>query len=198
MNLLNFVGNSVGNFVVALSGLGAILFAGYKVEQTGRRYYNTRVNNNKTNPKVYDVFHRILPDYYQYNYINHILTFAFLSPMVLSLPLLSEFISFAIPVFLIRAVMNNLTILPKHKECPDTHGLKLVNGCYDKIFSGHFAAVLLACLLYVKHGYLSIPMAFVACAVNALVILAVRGHYTNDIVVAFFVVLCVYQNNLAI
>jgi len=74
----------------------------------------------------------------------------------------------------------------------------MIGGCYDKIFSGHFSIVFLITLLLWKHKYISLIPLFFINLVNGILIIMTRAHYSIDVVVAIFVTLFVYQNNISI
>jgi hypothetical protein len=112
--------------------------------------------------------------------------------------MLQEYLSYWIVIFMIRSVTTIVTILPKHKECKIEDKLIFVGGCHDKIFSGHFVSVFLATILYLKNKWISMPILVLINIINSVSILLSRGHYTIDIIVAFFVTLFVYQNKLHI
>jgi hypothetical protein len=150
-----------------------------------------------TYPHIYDVFHSILPNWYQYEYIINIYT-AFFLILLLYHKLGHEFIGFIIPIYIIRCITIHLTVLPKHDECEIQDEMNLVGGCYDKIFSGHFSVVLLTTLLLWKHKLLSIPGIILLTSIHAFFILATRAHYTIDIVVSLIVVLYIFQQNISL
>jgi len=167
------------------------------VEYNGDKYYSQRISEGKTNPKVFDISHKYLPDLSKYAYVNDILTISFLAPLLTKETILIEYIGFWIPIFLIRSVTNLVTILPKCKKCPNERNA-VIGGCYDKIFSGHFASTYLAVLIYLKYNWISVPVGILMCLANTLTILLSRGHYTIDVIVAFFVTTVIYQNKISI
>lgn len=181
-----------------------VLFNSYisdKIENIANNYYNLREKNNKTTPKVYDIAHKYLPNLNKYNTIHHIITIIFVLPILLDFNILQEFLGYFIVIFVIRLITILVTILPKYKECKYNgktlfHGV--FGGCYDKIFSGHFASVFLATLLYFKYGWIKMPTLILINFINSIGILLSRSHYTIDLIVAFFVTLFVYQNDLRI
>jgi hypothetical protein len=177
------------------------IYMSNNLENIASQYYDTREKNNKTTPKVYDIAHKFLPEINKYNTIHHIITFIFILPIFLDFNILQEFLGYWIVIFILRTITTVVTILPKYKECK-YNGKSLFHsvfgGCYDKIFSGHFASVFLATLLYLKYGWIKIPMLILINLINSISILLVRGHYTIDLIVAFFATLFVYQNDLRI
>ena len=96
---------------------------------------------------------------------------------------------------LIRAFTTISTILPKHKICNETIGIRslLLGGCYDKIFSGHTSFTLLLTLLYYREHIINLPLLLGINAANILAILATRSHYTVDVLLAIFVTTTIYS-----
>jgi hypothetical protein len=177
----------------------------------GYNFYQERVNNKKIYPKVFDIGHKFLPNYYGNLYLETILnSFVTLGPFItefiLGYKILDDYIYYLAIILIIRMVMINITILPPNKQCynknengEDVHkfGIKeMFNGhCYDKIFSGHFSSVFLFVLiLYSKNIFTNIPILTLYTIFNATLILLIRSHYTIDIVVAIVVTLLVYLN----
>lgn len=171
------------------------------IEQTGDTYYLNRIQSNKTNPKIYDISHKYLPDlhdYDAYSNFHHLITFGFLIPILFNASMLYEFFGYWFTIFIIRSITIMVTILPKHKHCNNDNSFIFVGQCYDKIFSGHFSSVLLATILYKKYGWINTTTMILLNFINSLSILLSRGHYTIDLIVAYFVTLYVYQNKLTI
>lgn len=167
------------------------------LDTKAERYYEERKQLGKTNPKVYDISHKFLPDFNSCNCLNHIITLTFLLPLLTNFNLLTEFLSYSIVILTIRMFVKLATILPKDKRCKIGNSF-IVGGCYDKIFSGHFSTVFLATLLYLKYNYININGLIIINLINSFGILTTRSHYTVDLIMAFFVTLFVYQNNIRI
>jgi hypothetical protein len=168
-----------------------------KLEIIGSTYYNGRIEKNKTTPKIYDIAHKYLPDLNQYDMLHHLITIIFVIPIMFNWNMLNEYLGYWVVIFLIRTITIIVTILPKYKHCKEYDEITMfLGGCYDKIFSGHFSSVFLATLLYLKYGWITMPSLVIINLINSLSILLSRGHYTIDLIVAIFVTLFVYQNNL--
>jgi hypothetical protein len=90
----------------------------------------------------------------------------------------------------------HFTILPKDKKCDIKNSSVYNGGCYDKVYSGHFAAVFICLLTLYKNKYINIFTLVFLSMVMAFLLILTRAHYTIDIVVAFLVVCVVYQNNI--
>jgi hypothetical protein len=164
---------------------------------TASKYYQQRIESSKTRPKVYDISHLLLPDINKHSYVSEIMNIIILLPFVVywNEKAISDFISYLGVILLIRSLVINLTILPKDKNCDEKE--ISFGGCYDKIFSGHFSTGFLATLIFYKYNMInSIPILASLNIINAIIILAVRNHYTIDLVVSIFVVLTVFNKNL--
>ena len=183
---------------------GYILLHGYfnySAQITGDTFYN-----NKDNPEVYDVLHKMLPNYDQKDWLTDYMALIAFIPLILNInqEFILEFIGFIIVVYLIRDVIINLTILPKHMNCSIrkekmTNYEYFIGGCYDKIFSGHFSLTMMLTLMYYTYGYVTnIPLLVGWNLINGLIIISTRSHYTIDVVMALFVCLTVFTNDIKI
>jgi hypothetical protein len=173
----------------------------YWVHKEGDAFYSNRISQKKIHPKIYDIGLKYLPDFSKikfFEFLSHFI--AFILPFCFGKKVYIEFLSYAIPVILIRYIFISLTILPKEKTCDNKSFGPinfLIGHCYDKIFSGHFASGVLLSLILLKNGYNPIYLG-IFNILNALLIISLRFHYTIDIVVAALVVLLVYQNKMNI
>ncbi len=176
------------------------IYMSNNLENIASKYYDTREKKNKTTPKVYDITHKFLPNLYKYEIFGNILTTIFMLPLLFNFNMLKELLGYWIIILAIRTITTMVTILPKYKECKYNNQdiMGVFGGCHDKIFSGHFASVFLSTLLYLKYGWIKMPMLILINLINSISILLVRGHYTIDLIVAFFVTLFVYQNDLRV
>jgi len=171
------------------------------------RRYHTDVNGyTKGNLKtkiIYDVGHVYLP-FIQFKGYNEEL-FAYFRHFVAGFPPLMalvfltwtqkvDFVSDLILLYIIRLIANNLTILPSIRTCSAEEGSEYrIGGCCDLMFSGHTLTCLIATLYYLyyvsdQHTTLLLLFNFL----NQFLILANRRHYSDDIFVAWFVVLTVF------
>jgi hypothetical protein len=171
------------------------ILVSYHIDRTGEDFYHKRIN-----PKVYDIAHKYLPDWSVHKIYNDLYTLGFLLPLLTNFTILKEYLGFWIPIFLLRSIFAQVTILPKNKNCtvPDTFSVQLKRNCYDKVFSGHFSSFLLATILYLKYKWINIPIGVALVSFNAFMILVTRSHYTIDILVALVVTLLVYISNTTI
>jgi hypothetical protein len=160
-------------------------------------YYNKRREQKKIKTKVYDISFKYLPNLEKYEYLSDITTILIIIPIIFYPKIFKEYIGFWIVIFLIRSMTIRLTVLPKSNNCESNKFINL-GTCYEKIFSGHFSSVLLATILYYKYNIIDIQTLSLLNIINGGLIILTRHHYTIDIVVAFFVTLFVYQNNLSI
>jgi hypothetical protein len=158
-----------------------------KLEFIGKYYYKNPV-------RIYDIGFKYLPDLHKYAIISDIIVV--LSLMCLFIPgLFIPFLYLIIPIWLIRFITISVTVLPKTINCNINNSIysTIFGGCYDKIFSGHFAIVFAITLLLLEQSYISLFTTTIINVLNAILIISVRNHYTIDVIVSFFVTLCVYQ-----
>lgn len=192
-------------FVTLISFLIFYLITNKLCQNIGETFYKNRIQKNKITPKIYDIAHKFLPDYSNtllkplgdfYVIFLTLIPFLFVGNSIA----FTEFLSFYLVVILIRCITINLTILPKNKNCENTCSKsEIINGCFDKIFSGHFATLFLATLVFYKYNIIkNIPILSIINIVNALIILTTRSHYTIDIIVSIVITLLVFTNNLKI
>lgn len=156
-------------------------------------YYNDRIKNKKTNPKVYDISHKYLPDISKFIFLSDYFVYLYFIPFFLYMKkdMAMDFIMYFLIVFIIRDVIMLTTVLPKDKNCK-LHNSKLKyfyhGSCYDKILSGHFSTVMILSFLYYKYNIVkNVNILVVLNILNALIILSTRSHYFIDIILAFFV-----------
>jgi hypothetical protein len=166
----------------------------------GKNFYEDRIKNNKIRPKIYDVFHKYLPDN-SHNSKMHYLTNIFVFfPLIFNLSIIDDYLSYMMPIFLFRYITTNATILPKTKECDDKDFtiLNFFNGhCYDKIFSGHMSSsIIISLLLYEKKIITDIRILYLYNIISAYLILVTRSHYTVDILIAIYVSVTSYMIGL--
>ena len=152
---------------------------------------------------IYDVGHEYLPNLrYENEFYNEILTYIrhFIAglPVIIALITLSwenktNFVIDLAILYTIRMISNNLTILPSIRPCVRNENKLRIGGCCDLMFSGHTLSCLIASLYiiyYVNDNYTSLLLVF--NLVNQFIILSSRRHYTDDVFLAWFVVLTVF------
>jgi hypothetical protein len=158
-----------------------------KLNKIGKYYYKHPIH-------IYDLGFKYLPNLHKYGYISDIVVV--ISLLSLFIPgICMKFVYLIIPIYLIRFITTNTTVLPKIEHCtiPDTLYSSFFGSCYDKIFSGHFAVVFLITLLLFEESYISLFLLFIINILNGLIIIATRQHYTIDVIVSFFITLFVHQ-----
>lgn len=157
------------------------------------KYYTTIKH-----PSVFDIGYHYLPNLSKYEIIGNIYSFIFLI-ILLCLPnLWEDFFGYMIPIIFIRLLFIHMTVLPKHRKCNINDQNYFLGGCYDKIFSGHFATVLLISLLLLKYKYISLPWVISINIIHLLLLLMFRWHYTIDMIIALMVTLIIVQNDMNI
>lgn len=164
------------------------------VQNTGHEFYK-----NRTNVNIYDIIHVNFPNYEQYELMTNVIALCTLVPLIhkYNKEIFFKFVKLLLIIYSIRDITINLTILPKNEIClvkTDTYS-HIVGSCYDKIFSGHFAFVYILSLLYYSNKYITnIPVLVGWNILNGFVIIITRSHYTNDVIVSFFI--CSYVYNI--
>lgn len=166
------------------------------IEHAGDTFY---MNQSSHFPTIYDILHKVLPHIPMLEHMSDIICVSLLlSLVVLDKTIFYYFLGFILTIFIIRSVTIFVTVLPKNKKCNVKHASMFRGGCYDKIFSGHFATGLLATLMLYSNNYINMIFLLLINFLNALFIILSRNHYTIDIIVALFITLFVYTNNLTI
>jgi hypothetical protein len=158
-------------------------------------------NHYSKDNKILDIFQDALPDLHEYEGLMDSVILAF----VFSLFFIKEsnkfFWNFAIRILLIlliRAITTVSTILPKHETCtidPKSIQEYLRGGCYDKIFSGHMAIVVLFSLMYYSAGIFNGVAFWLTTVSYGIFTIASRAHYTADVVLAFLITYLVYDGD---
>ena len=173
--------------------ISIILFSNYATLKIGENHYTTHNKN-----ELFDIFYSILPDLHKYSSIFNnivpilgVISLYFYSNHKLTIEFLSKFVI----IMLIRAVTIISTILPKHEKCDQKIDITslVVGGCYDKIFSGHTAFVLLLTLMYYREHIINMPTLISINTLNILLILGTRSHYTVDVLLSIFVTSTIYN-----
>lgn len=155
--------------------------------------------------RLYDICHKYLPNYEKYELIGNLyIGFVFLITLfnlsyAVLIMIIFEFIAYLIPIFFVRTIFALVTVLPPSSKCVYNPYTSIVNGgCYDKIFSGHFASIFLLTLLLKKYNIISMPILILLNVINVLIILSTRIHYTIDILVSFCITYLMYINKIRI
>ena len=185
--------------IITLFIIGTLLT--YNVHYQGRTFYNSRIEQGKTTPKIFDIGMKYIPNVSD----NQTLTvIADIIPLFLpfillrNTPQLKNFVYMSTYILLIRYIFLNLTILPKDKSCKDeSFTIKniIVGHCYDKIFSGHFATVyLLGLFLYEYKIVNNIWLIGGVEFLYAMLLIGLRYHYTIDIAVAIVVTQLIFSS----
>lgn len=163
----------------------------YNVHYQGKTFYDSRIQQGKVTPKVYDIGMKYIPDYSDNDmlaFITNAIPVILPIIMLYKTPYLLKFYYILTYVFILRHIFLHLTILPKYKYCKDdSYTLENVflGHCYDKIFSGHFAFMsLLALFLYKYNIYTNLWGLGAGLSIYAIFIIALRYHYTIDMAVS--------------
>jgi hypothetical protein len=181
-----------------------ILLLNYKTHYQGKTFYEKRLLDNKKNVKVFDISRRILPDLRESFMARFLVDFILILLAVLLVQSngFIEFLQYLPIIFLIRGITTYVTILPKDSKCDDSSYsiVEMIKGhCYDKIFSGHLAFTFLALLILYNKGFITNQLIFLSILLlHSFLILAIRSHYTIDLIVTLFVVITVYKLEIKI
>lgn len=153
---------------------------------------------------VLDIVHNNTTDRSAYNDTKNWFLLVYVMPFLLikgNSNWITEAIVKLCIVFALRSLTMVTTILPKNSSCKvkelDSYHLTIGGTCYDKMFSGHFAFGLLATSILFKYGFMptsatSIGLWTVINIVHAWLLTVTRGHYTQDLLVAIYVVALVH------
>lgn len=173
-----------------------IFLSNIYTHELGKWFYE----QNDSQGKVFDILHELTPDLHDHKPYNDIILMATIVSFLFvpnNLAILKEFAGKFLLIMLVRALTIVSTILPKHDKCASElkwyHYFK--GQCYDKVFSGHTAFVLLATLIYLREGILSFPVFLAINLANWASIILVRSHYTIDIILAVVITLLVYDGD---
>jgi len=162
---------------------------------------NVGIQHYHDDARVYDICHKILPNYEKYEFIGNIFIpivflLMFLKPKQ-TITIFFELFAFMIPIYFIRSIFVLITVLPNSHKCNYTENFAFLNGgCYDKIFSGHTALVFILTLLLNKYNIINFATLILLNSINVSIILLTRTHYTIDVIVSFLVCYIVYKNNI--
>ena len=177
------------------------IFSTYNVHITGKTFYNNRINNNKHIPKVYDIGFKYIPDLSSYKKLKILVDILpFILPLFFNYNVILTFFELNIYINIIRYIFTSLTILPKINNCDDSRYTfeNIVFGhCYDKIFSGHFASIMI--LILIAHNMKelnNIYLSSIFLIIYGIMIISVRYHYTIDIAIAILISIIIYKFNI--
>jgi hypothetical protein len=104
-------------------------------------------------------------------------------------------------IYILRSITMVTTILPRAKSCEvkqlDFFHYTIGGTCYDKMFSGHFAFGLLCTSLIFKYGIADLSLTNflfwgLMNTIHFFLLTMTRGHFTQDVVVAGYVVALVH------
>ena len=169
----------------------------YRLENKSEVFYEDVKLKQKS--KIYDIIHQNLPSLRNLSTIVDIIPFI---PLIIiffiDLNLFYRVIGLLGTIFIVRMFIIHLTILPKDKKCDIKKSSVYSGGCYDKVYSGHFAVVFTCLLFLYKNNYINIFTLVSLSIITALLIITSRSHYTIDIFVSFLMVIITYQNNLSV
>jgi hypothetical protein len=168
-----------------------------RLENKSEVFFNNVKSKQKI--KIYDIIHNNIPSARNLKIIVDSIPFILLFYILfIDVNLFYAVLGMLIPIFIVRLFVINITILPKDKKCDIVkQSSPYVGGCYDKVYSGHFA-VFFTCLLFLyKKKYVNMFVFALSSIIMGTLIVASRSHYTIDVIVSFLIVLVFYQNKIS-
>lgn len=171
-----------------------ILYLNYYANTQGKNFYDERTRSEKCNrSKIYDIMFKIVPDYSdtKLELISDIICAVFYIWIVYNLYKVDRYSSLMvllnriILMLLVRGIVINTTILPKNKTCDDSVFIG-IGQCYDKLYSGHYGFMLVISYIALSKGIINLSIYTVINLIYPLIILMYRGHYTADLIFAYF------------
>ena len=166
-----------------------------RLENKSEIFYENIKSKQKS--KLYDVIHNNLPSTRNLMTIVDAIPFILLGVIFcIDVNLFYNIMGFLVTIFILRIIIIHLTILPKDKKCNIQNSSVYNGGCYDKVYSGHFATIFICLLSLYMNKYINLFILLSLSIIFALIIITSRSHYTIDIFVAFLIVVVVYQNNI--
>ena len=116
---------------------------------------------------------------------------------------MNPFTAILIQHYLLRELTTAVTLLPPPPFCVEINSdkmskskvlTKIAGSCNETIFSGHTTFMLL-CLLFVlpkiNNNYIKIAI-YTYALLTSFIIVAMRSHYTIDVVIAWVICVLVY------
>lgn len=168
----------------------------YHLETKSEKFYQNKENYKK----VQDILHNVLPHLSQFEYASDILSiFVFAYLAIMNFELFYQLGGLVFTLVLLRQFIIQITVLPKNDVCNIKNTSMFRGGCYDKIFSGHFASILLLIFILYDKKIITDQLSIILFLIfQGYIILATRTHYTIDVIVAVLVVTLVYKFKLSI
>jgi hypothetical protein len=190
---------NIDNILWLFALIAFIFFSNYATHYLGKWHYE----HNEPNGKIFDILHHITPDLQKYAMYNDtILVITMISFLFVpnSVSILKEFLGKFILIMFVRALTIMSTILPKQDGCSsELTWMNMFKGqCYDKVFSGHTAFVLLATLIYLRENIISFPAFLGINLANITSIILTRSHYTIDVILAVVITYLVYDGDYTV
>lgn len=168
------------------------------VNQIGHAYYQ-----EKEWP-LYDIAYQYLPEVKEVHRLFGCVGLPEVIPLVLFLLVLwklqgtGELLSFMVLValgFFVRVLGISMTIFPSAKTDQEkTAVIPLVGGCHDLTISGHTLLTALCSFYLARHVPRWAPVWYGSIAVEAVILLVYREHYSIDIVFGLLTALLLFTN----
>ena len=170
---------------------------------------HTRMKNH---PPLVDLVHDLTPNLSEW---EPVLDYFIAVPIVLlivmgggkRMAILDDFMGYFSVLLLLRCLTTVVTIFPRsNAKCLQQKGdidspLKAFSGtCYDKLFSGHTAFIMLLALIFAKHKLLPVPnvVLWAVTAAWGTAIIMTRAHYTVDVIISALLTYFVFDAGLRV
>ncbi len=163
--------------------------------------YGNKIDSNK----VFDMGHYYLFDH---TYMKEIINIIPLLMMLLfiinstSNELYSSIklsFGYLIPIFIIRMITTFVTILPTTTECTEwKYKYSILGHCYDKVFSGHLATVIVLTYVFSKYNPENRLFYILLSCLEGIFLISTKSHYTIDIILAILITLSFIKMNIKV
>lgn len=153
----------------------------------------------KSDWRVYDVGHEVLPDLSrQAWWLDSLIPCGFIAYLGIcgKVGVTADVLSLALPLYLLRMITTMVTIFPSanaNHTCTEATPrlMNYISGvCHDNQFSGHTMLVIILSVVAFKTHPAPLPIIAAVGALEAILLVASRGHYTVDVIVSAVLTYC--------
>ena len=175
------------DLTLSILGMLLVVIGNFLATQWGHAHYK---DQDQQQLKIFDLGHALIPQVHIPEVLMNMYTglwipFLWMIPPSEAMKISVETGTIYIAMMVVRALTTVVTILPKSDDTCDatqSNWYSLLDGCYDKVFSGHTLLAALISLSFVSHGIWPVWGGWLYTAGMVLMLLFSRGHYTVDIV----------------
>ena len=168
-----------------------IIFS-FLIYKNGLQFYD--INDNLKN-SIFDIGHKYIPDLSNYTFFYYFLfIFNLILPYLFGVDIAIEYDTYFISIFIIRIILNSVTILPKIKNCSDNPSfLNIIDNCYEKNFSSHFSSIILISLILYERKIITDKKLLISFNMIFMIFLiSLRTNYTKDLVITMFITVSIF------